>query len=114
MNQFHLEGFIQDHYLVIGVMVMASVTLFTRVFPFVVFDNHKPGSGFRTLQNKLPATILVILVVYSLQSTPWHDWFQVILTALCLFSCVLLHLWKRNALISIFIPTIVFMAFQYV
>lgn len=104
----------QDHYLILGILIMALVTFVTRIVPFLVFDKHKPGKAFRTLQNKLPATILVILVAYSLQSTPWNDWYQILITFSCLVGSIGLHLWKRNALISIFIPTIVFMAIQYI
>ena len=84
------------------VAVVALVTIGLRFLPFAVFSGNKPVPPFVAyLGRVLPYAIMGMLVVYCLRSTS-------ILTAPHglpeFISCALvavLHLWKRNTLISI-------------
>jgi len=55
----------------------------------------------RTLKDGLPGVILLLLVVYSLKDTPLSAAPWGLGEALSLGLVIMLHLWRRNALVSI-------------
>jgi branched-subunit amino acid transport protein AzlD len=57
--------------------------------------------------------MLVILLAYSVKDTPWVDIKTTLITLGSLLLAILLHKWKRNALVSIFVPTLVYMGLGY-
>ena len=82
------------------VAVAAGVTMATRFLPFVIF---------RRLGAVLPCAIMGMLVVYCLKDVTPLAWPYGIPE---LLSCVLvavLHIWKRNSLLSIGGGTIFYM-----
>ena len=84
------------------VAVVALVTIGLRFLPFAIFSGSKPVPPFVSyLGRVLPYAIMGMLVVYCLRSTSFiaasHGLPEIISCALV----VLLHLWKRNTLISI-------------
>jgi len=92
-------------YLLSGIAIMAAITFATRVFPFVVFRKHLPGERFMRLQRLLPPLVMSILLVYSLKDTPLEEAFPLLRALLALALTVGLHIWKKNALLSIFAGT---------
>jgi len=90
-------------------LVMGLVTFATRLFPFVVFRRHRPGPLFRRLQAQLPAMIMLILVVYSVKDADWGHWLPALSSLLCVAVAAGLQWWRRNALISIFGATGLYM-----
>lgn len=102
-------GTLGTGFLLLAIVVMGAVTFGTRVFPFVVFSHHKPGPRFKALQDRLPALILVILVLWAVKDIAWTKPVEVCATLGCLVLAGTLQAWKRNALVSIFLPTIIFM-----
>ena len=92
------------------VAVVALVTIALRFLPFVIFSGSKPTPPFVSyLGRVLPYAIMGMLVVYCLRnvnlaSAP-HGAPEFI-------ACVLvavLHLWKRNTLVSIIGGTLSYM-----
>lgn len=84
------------------IAVMALVTAGLRFLPFWIFgENRKTPKAITYLGKVLPYSIMGMLVVYCLKGiTPLH--FPYALPEL--ISCavvVLLHIWKRNTLLSI-------------
>jgi branched-subunit amino acid transport protein AzlD len=80
---------------------MAAATVLTRFLPFWLPSRWLELPLVRTLKEGLPSVILLLLVVYSLKDTkltaaPWG-----LNEGLALAAVVLLHLWRRNALLSI-------------
>jgi len=98
--------------IVLSVIIMGLITFATRVLPFVLFRNHQPGKRFLSLQKRLPALMLVILLFWAVK-----DFIVLKIPAdLITLGCLLMAgffqaLWK-NALISIFVPTILFMVLK--
>jgi branched-subunit amino acid transport protein AzlD len=87
--------------LVLFIGAMAAATAVTRFLPFWLPARWLGNPFVKTLKAGLPAVILLLLVVYSLKDTsvdrlPWG-----LPEAVSLVLVVVLHLWKRNALISI-------------
>ena len=93
----------------IVVAISALIVLFFRAFPFLLFSKRKPPAILRFIEQYIPPMIIAILIVYCLKDVDYlHSPFGVPqLIALC--STVLLHLWKKNSMISIFGGTILFM-----
>jgi len=84
------------------VAVVALVTIGLRFLPFVIFSGNKQTPPFVAyLGRVLPYAIMGMLVVYCLRNAHIaaapHGLPEVISCALV----ILLHLWKRNTLISI-------------
>ena len=92
------------------VAVIALVTLFLRSLPFLLFGGKRKTPVFITyLSNVLPYAIMGMLVVYCLRNTNFlaapHGLSEVIACG----AVALLHLWKRNTLLSIALGTVLYM-----
>ena len=95
---------------ILMVAVIALVTMLTRFLPFLIFGKQRNTPQFITdLGKMLPCAIMGMLVVYCLK--------DVSLTAAPfgipeLIGCALvalLHIWKRNTLLSIGVGTVAYM-----
>lgn len=92
---------------VIALCILATVS--TRFLPFVVFSGKKETPAFvQYLGRALPSAIFGLLVVYCLRSTDVAAHFA-LPEAIAIFATVLLHLWKRQMLLSIAGGTVVYM-----
>ena len=92
------------------VAVVALVTIALRFLPFFIFGGKKETPEIILYLGKvLPYAIMGMLVIYCLRGIPTGTLGA---GAAQLFAClvvVLLHLWKRNTLISIIGGTAVYM-----
>ena len=92
------------------VLVCAGVTLLLRALPFMCFGG-KGGvpKWIASLGGMLPPAIMAALVVYCLKGGPFGRFadgaYQLIAGAVV----VLVHLWKRNTLLSIAVGTAAYM-----
>ena len=92
------------------VVVAALVTMATRFLPFLIFgENRKTPPLVTYLGQVLPFAIMGMLVIYcmkdvSLLSAPFG-----IPEILGCAVVALLHLWKRNSLLSIGVGTVFYM-----
>ncbi len=95
---------------VLILLVTAVVTYLIRVLPFWVFrgDDELPGAVVY-LGKILPAAIMATLVVYCLRSTSFASVIGFVPQLAATAVVVLLHLWRRNTLLSIFGGTAVYM-----
>lgn len=92
-----------------AILVSALVILATRAFPFVLFSRRNPPRIICFIEKYIPPMVMAILVVYCLKDTrlvskPWG-----LPSFIALALTTVLHLWKRNPMISIFGGTIVYM-----
>lgn len=91
------------------VVVLALATQITRFLPFLLPKPWLDNRFVRTLQTGLPAVILLLLVVYCLKDTPVTVAPWGLAEGLSLAVVVGLHVWKRNALVSIGAGTALYM-----
>lgn len=92
------------------IAVIAGVTAFLRFIPFLVFGGNKKTPLYITyLSGVLPYAIMGMLVVYCLKNVSILDSPHGLPELLAGGSVVLLHLWKRNTLLSIAAGTILYM-----
>lgn len=98
-----------EQIITIGVVVFG--TMLTRFLPFLVFPAGKKTPRYvQYLGKALPAAVFGLLVVYCLKQVNVFTGSRGIPEALAIAVVVLLHLWKRQMLLSIAGGTIVYMA----
>ena len=90
------------------ILVMAGVTALLRFLPFLVFRRHTPPY-IAYLGKVLPPALIGMLVIYcfkdvSFAAAPFG--LPELIAAVCV---VVLHVWKRNSLISILGGTGIYM-----
>lgn len=92
------------------VAVVAAVTIFLRVLPFLLFGGKKKTPEFIIyLGRVLPYAIMGMLVVYCLRGMVGGSIQSAAVQLMACTIVILLHLWKRNTLISIIGGTIGYM-----
>ena len=91
------------------VAVIALVTMGLRFLPFLIFRGRETPAFIVYLGRVLPYAIMGMLVVYCLRGTSLlsapHGLPELIATALV----VVLHIWKKNTLLSIIAGTLCYM-----
>ena len=92
------------------VIVIAFVTALLRFFPFLVFNgNRSIPTVVHYLGQVLPYAIMAMLVVYCLKDisfAKYNDWLPELISV---FGVAILHIWKRNTLLSIVGGTVCYM-----
>ena len=111
-----------------SIAVMALVTFLTRALPFLLFDRKgSPPKLVLYLGRVLPPAVIAMLIVYCLRGVDFGatvglitggGWDGRALLLACagwapqliaVAAVVILHIWKRNNLLSIFGGTILYM-----
>ncbi len=95
----------------ISILLIAIATYFTRLFPFLFFSKKEPGPFIKYLEKYIPPMIMVILIFYSIKDVSWFVLPFGIPELFCILLVFVLHIWKNNPLLSVFIPTIIYMYF---
>ncbi len=99
-------------YLFLTVVIISAVTAALRFLPFIVFSGGKKTP--RTvlyLGRVLPFAIMAMLVVYCLKSVSLLSYPFGLPELIGIAIVVLLHIWKRNTLLSIAGGTVCYMLF---
>ena len=92
------------------IVIVSVVTLLLRLFPFIIFNNKREIPKIITyLSNYLPFAIIGMLVVYCYKSVDLITKPYGIPELIAGVIVVLLHLWRKNTLLSIICGTIVYM-----
>ena len=92
------------------IAVCSAVTIFTRAFPFLFLSKGKTATKYSVyLAQALPPAVMAMLIVYCLRATPVLTSPHGIPELAAVASVVLLHLWKRNNLLSILGGTVIYM-----
>ena len=92
------------------IAVMALVTMATRFLPFLIFGEKRKTPELITYLGKvLPCAIMGMLVVYCLKEVSVLQFPYGIPELLGIVFVAILHLWKRNSLLSIGAGTVFYM-----
>ncbi|MGH3312876.1 MAG: branched-chain amino acid transporter permease [Streptomyces sp.] len=87
-------------YLIAAVAVSAAVTWALRALPFTALSPLHTSSTVQYLSTRMPAGVMVILLAYCLRDLPLAE-SRATAPLLALATTIGLHLWRRNALLSI-------------
>ena len=91
------------------IAVCALCTLFERAFPFLIFRGKEVPEIIRYLGGVLPMAIMATLVMYCLKGISFSSTAGFAPTLIASAATALLHLWKRNTMLSIFGGTVCYM-----
>jgi len=92
------------------ILAMALTTFATRVIPFLLFPKGKEvPKTVQYLGTVLTPAVIGMLVVYCLKSTEVISYPYGIPELIAVTAVVVLHVWKRNNLLSIGCGTILYM-----
>lgn len=93
-----------------AILLAAICTLSVRAFPFALMGGKKNvPEKIKYLGRILPAAIMAVLIVYCLKSVPEDFIGQGIYRLIAAGICAMLHIWKKNTLLSIVVSTCVYM-----
>lgn len=92
------------------IAVMSLVTIALRFLPFLIFgENRKTPEIITYLGKVLPYAIMGMLVVYCLKGISFTTSPYALPELISCAAVALLHLWKRNTLLSIGGGTVCYM-----
>ena len=99
-----------DSRALIMVLIMAGITFLIRALPFLLFPGNKRTPSYILYLGKvLPYAIIGMLIVYCLKTVSLlHAPFG-LPELIAGIAVVILHVWKRNTLISIGGGTLLYM-----
>jgi branched-subunit amino acid transport protein AzlD len=95
--------------ILVTIAAVALATFATRVLPFMCFGSREPPLMLLTIEKNLPPMILLLLVIYCLKDVQWIASPYGIPELFSIGIVAGLHFWKRNAMLSIFIGTLLYM-----
>ena len=92
------------------VAVVALGTMITRFLPFLIFPAGKETPKFiQYLGKVLPGAVFGLLIIYCLKHITLFSGSHGLPEAIAIATVVVLHLWKRQMLLSVAGGTIVYM-----
>ena len=92
------------------VAVIALVTMSTRFLPFLIFGEKQRTPKIITyLGNVLPCAIMGMLVVYCMKDVAFLAYPYGLPELIGCAVVAVLHIWKRNSLLSIGVGTVCYM-----
>lgn len=94
----------------ISIAVIALVTAGLRFLPFLIFTgDRKTPKLIEKLSKTLPYAIMAMLVVYCLKGVSFASISGFLPELIACLVVGLLHIWKRNTLLSILCGTVCYM-----
>ena len=99
---------LEQQIITIGMVVLGTVI--TRFLPFIIFPAGKPTPKYvQYLGKVIPGAIFGLLVVYALRNTDILTGSHGLPEVIAIGIIILVHVWRRNMLISIASGTISYM-----
>lgn len=85
-------------------------TLVMRALPFLLFSSKKATPKYvKYLGGALPGAVFAMLVVYCLKNVSPLSWPYGLPELISICAVTLVHLWKRNFMLSIAAGTVIYM-----
>lgn len=99
-------------YVLLVMFTACACNFFTRALPFLLFSGKEKLPSFVDYLGKyLPPCVMAVLMVYCLKSISFAALSGFVPYIVSVAAVVLLHLWKRNNMISIIGGTAIYMVF---
>lgn len=98
-----------DSRAILAICIMAGITFILRGMSFVLFTHGKTPKYISFLGKYLPFSIIGMLVIYCLKNVSLANSPYGIPEIAAVALVALLHLWKRNTLLSILVGTVSYM-----
>jgi branched-subunit amino acid transport protein AzlD len=95
-------------YLIAAVAASAAITWGLRALPFAVLAPLRTSVVVGYLGARMPLGVLVILIAYTMRGLPLAHPARALPDVLALAVTIALHLWRRNAVLSILGGTVIY------
>lgn len=96
--------------ILITILIMGVAVELTRFAPFLLFRNmDKLPPVIEYLGKVLPGAMMGMLIIYCFKDIQINSTHEMIPAAGGIISIVLIHLYKKNTILSIFLGTAVYM-----
>ncbi len=87
---------------IITIALLVAGTMLTRFLPFMVFSENRETPAFiKYIGKYLPGAVFGMLVIYSIKDVSIFESSHGIPEFISIIATTLLHLWKRQMLLSI-------------
>ncbi|MCR8696117.1 AzlD domain-containing protein [Campylobacter sp. RM19073] len=83
-------------------------TLLCRFLPYFLFKKRSNGEVLKYLERRSTLVIMIILTIYAIASMKFDNIWLGACAVACLFLAITLQIWRKNSLISIAVPTILY------
>ena len=90
------------------VLISGAITAMLRFLPFLVFEKKQP-EFILYLGLVLPYAVMTMLVVYCLKDVNIFSGSHGLPEALSCLAVMILHIWRRNTLLSVITCTVLYM-----
>ena len=80
-----------------------------RLLPFIIFANGKLPKLVKFYEKYLPYSLMAILFCYCFASVKFSVYPHGLPEVISLIVIILLHIWKKNVMLSLFLGTVVFL-----
>ncbi len=100
-----------NYNLIVALTIILTTVLliFYRSFPFFVFSKREVPAALKFIEKLLPPMIIAVLLVYCLKDIQFTASPYGLPHSIAIAFVALIHLWKKNSMLSIFGGTILFM-----
>lgn len=96
----------------ITIFICGIATALTRFLPFILFGGKKGTPKIITYLGKvLPLSVFALLIVYCFKNVSFLTYSYGLPELIGVLFTVIVHLWRRNMLLSIASGTIIYMVF---
>lgn len=95
--------------MLITILVAGVCTFATRVIPFAIFGNRKVPEIIKYLGKILPPAIIGVLIIYCIKDSYNLQFNTFLPQILGIIITAVMHLWRKNVLLSISVGTISYM-----
>ena len=95
--------------IILVTIVMTGVTFFTRSAPFFLFHGRNVPEIVRFIGNYSPPVLMTLLVIYAMKGISPMTYPYGLPEIIAGSAVVVLHIWRKNSLLSIFGGTILYM-----
>lgn len=96
-------------YVALSIGVVAVVTGFTRALPYLIFGRRELPGMVSYLGKALPASIMVVLVLYCIRNAGFTVWPFGLAELISVALVALLQIWRKNTVLSIIAGTACYM-----
>ncbi len=94
------------------IAIASGITfLIPRIFRFWYLKSGRCRLSLKKSPTKLPPAIIAVLVIYCLKGPLTVLGTETIAAVIAIAGVVILHLWKRNTLLSVAAGTVLYMIF---
>ena len=99
----------QNDYVFLTLLVISAVTIILRSLPIILTNKFKNNDFLIFISKKMPIGVMCLLVIYTLKGENYFvKPFGIPILIACATS-ILLYLYYKNALISIFVSLFIYL-----